>query len=49
MEVLQPLAAATWASVPLAIRFATEDGNTEDLRLPVAAAPPARASGPHCH
>ena len=33
MEVLQPFAAATWASVPLALRFANEKGHTEDLRL----------------
>ena len=30
-----PFAAVTWASVPLALRFVTENGHTKDLRLTV--------------
>ena len=48
MEVLQPFAAATWASVPLALRFANEKRYTEDLRL-TSAAPSARPPSPCGH
>ena len=37
------------AALSLALRFATENGRAEDLRLCRAAAPPARASSPHGH